>query len=274
VATATANPTNMPEKLSQKEKAAVRWRITAWELFATTIFLILEFYFVWSSSHIFTWILATVTVAGSLFLALPMPIGLTVAAIAMAAGLGTIEFVPPMPLAETETHGWLGPANEPSPPDPCAHLGHPIPQNAIAVYFGSNAAWTDKNKEIILKVHGRPLITYERNGKGEITFNADIFNDRGDPCCSYTTRRVSSRSIGDVVSRAKRGSKHPDVHDQKGNEVLYLKFTNPAAIQIRGVFNAPGLYTPVTIEKDFMSGPFPRLSNNCFMPAAALFTVK
>src|SRR6266478_5295545 len=99
-------------------------RITAVELFLTGIFLFFECYFGWPVSHVVTWILMTVTVAGSLAIVIP-GIGIALGVIILLVGLLCVYFLPPMPPPETETHLWLIPANDPSPPNSCLAAGSP-----------------------------------------------------------------------------------------------------------------------------------------------------
>jgi len=51
-------------------------------------------------------------------------------------------FPPPLP-QETGNHGWLIPANDPTPPNSCTNIGVPVTQAALTIILGDGAAiWT------------------------------------------------------------------------------------------------------------------------------------
>jgi hypothetical protein len=222
----------------------MHWRITAWELFATTIFLILEFYFVWSSSHIFTWVLAVVTVSVSLFLAFPMPIGVTLATIAMAVGLGTIELVPSMPLVETEMHGWLVPANDPTPTNACSNI---LPKGALLVILGDSAVWSPHNAFIAF-TSGCSALSVKKDRQG-LLLDVDLFADDGnlvarikDNEFHLATKELSYTDRGDRSTL--------NIFGPKGEEVFHARYLNPTTLEVRGVFACPSLGLPLIIATD------------------------
>src|SRR6266852_2043362 len=105
------------------------WRITALELFLTGIFLFFEFYFGWPASHVVTWLLMTITFAGSITIVVPR-IGIVLGVLVLLIGVPITFILPPMPLPETETHGWLLPANDPTPSNGCTNK-RIIPDDAL-----------------------------------------------------------------------------------------------------------------------------------------------
>jgi hypothetical protein len=251
------------------------WSVTALELFLTVLFLIFDFYFGWQYSHLVTWILATVAIAGSIVIVLPYPHGLVTGLVALIIGIATLYVLPAMEPSETETHGWIVPANDPSPPNPCEGWARfPIPPKAIVVYLGSNSGWTTSG-QTILQVHGRSLISYERNNKGEITFSGDIFDETGNLVAHI--ERGEFHLVQSAMSYDKRSEDRSTLaeYDRQGHEVLYLRFLNPRAILVRGIFRAPGLSQPLVIDNDKMILPIGAISTrSCFGSARVIYGVQ
>jgi hypothetical protein len=207
------------------------WRITAWELFATVVFLVLEFYFLWYASHRITWIVATVTVAVSLLLVFPWPVGLVLFFLAVGVGGITFFYLPPN---ETEFHGWLVPANDPNPaiPPPCK----PSP-DATLVYLGSSLALApnDLNEIRVVVCHGDNLLEVRRREDGGLDVDAKIF-DEHDRIVAVVERGEFTINKNNVFR-----VKHPDRHtleviDQHNQTALHIKFLNPRAIYVTGIF--------------------------------------
>ena len=227
----------------------MHWRITAWELFATVIFLVLEFYFLWSSSHVFTWIMATITVAGSLFLAFPIPIGLTLATIAMAVGLGTVEFLPPMRPTEVEQTGSLQPEDDPMPPNACERYGGVLP-DSIFVIAGGATVTSNAAQFVPFSVDGFPILHLKRQNN-EVYIDADVIDD-GNLVARIKNNEFHVLSGGNTYVE-RRGDLSTLVVYRNRTELLYIRFLNPKAIRIRGLFSAPGK-SPKAITDD-MIGP-------------------
>ncbi len=79
---------------------------------------------------------------------------------------------------ETETHGWLIPANEPPPAnDPCGADSRP--SNAMTVYFGPSASWTVSRHEVLISVRGE-LLSMDRKPNGQVAVTGDVFDSTGN----------------------------------------------------------------------------------------------
>jgi hypothetical protein len=120
-----------PQHEPREHKMEENWRITAWELFATIISSVLGFYLLWPVSHQFFWISATIAVAVSLALIFPWRYGLPLGLVSLILGVVVLPHLPPN---ETQFHGWLTPADDPTPPSPCG----PIPPETLGVFLGSS----------------------------------------------------------------------------------------------------------------------------------------
>ncbi len=81
---------------------------------------------------------------------------------------------------ETEIHGWLLPADEPTPRNGCAKPGAPsIPREAI-LFIAGTAAWTEsQGKSLVLHIGDSNLLFVQREGP-RLAFDADIFNKQGN----------------------------------------------------------------------------------------------
>jgi hypothetical protein len=107
---------------------------------ATGLWFFLDLYFLYPENHQAAWWLGLLFIAFQLIQNSFMRLRTTVIAIAimtLGGGVGSF-FLPPKIPQETETHGWLIPANDPSPPNPCERF-RPTPPNAIAIFLALTA---------------------------------------------------------------------------------------------------------------------------------------
>jgi hypothetical protein len=206
------------------------------ELFFTVVFFIINFYFIWPISHVKAWLLMTTTVAISLALIIPR-IGIGLGVLVFATGLVSTYFVPPMSLPETETHGWLIPANDPNPA-----LGIcEGPKDALRIFFGSNIYWTTLQDAIVITLHRHPMLTIHRTKKG-LQIDADIFNSSGEGVVHIERNEFHLIKGEHEVSYAE--SRETDrstllVRGPQFQEVLFIHYLNPRALRVRGIFYAP-----------------------------------
>lgn len=235
------------------------WRITVLELFLSAIFLAFEFFFGWPYSHMFTWILATLTVAGTLAIILPWIFGAPSALFTLLLGAAMLSALPSMPLPETETHGWLIPANGPTPANACSSFG-PIPDDALLIVVGSDAVWTQAKHRTILAIGGHNMLSFTRDDNG-IALDADFFGSTGN-----LVARIESTTIPNefhLVSPEYSYSKRPDrsslaVYDRQGNSLFTVRYINPHTLSIEGTFysqESGGTQIVITNDKMVVNSP-------------------
>ena len=75
---------------------------------------------------------------------------------------------------ETEYHGFLLPAAEPMPPNPCGE----IPGTALAIFLGRSAAYSSASPHVVIRIRGEEVLSFER-AHGEIAINARVFSRNG-----------------------------------------------------------------------------------------------
>lgn len=136
---------------------------------------------------------------------------------------------------ETELHGVLVPANDPSPPNPCTM---PIPSEAVSVFFGSAAAWTSQLPMVVLQVGGLDLLTIKKTSGG-LAVSAKIFSADGRIVADLDDNEFNvNPSNYFKVKRPDRSTLI--VYDQRTNAVLNVRYLNPKAVRVSGIFFAPG----------------------------------
>ena len=138
---------------------------------------------------------------------------------------------PPIMPEETETHGWLFPANEKTPSNAC---GNTVPSNALLFLFGSNAAWTTSDKSAtVLQLGKCTSMTMTRDGD-KLKFDADVFDNIGD--LLFRIRENEFHLVSGHYSYRDRSADRSTivVFDSKGAESLYLHYLNPNTIRVRG----------------------------------------
>jgi hypothetical protein len=227
------------------------WRIVALEFFLTFVFLVFEFYFGWSSSHLVTWILAGFTLAGGMLIALPWPLRLSIPPVGLVL-LMFLVVAPFLPPNETEFHGWLTPGNLPSPkvPNQCADAAS-IP-DTLSVFLGSNvqlipAARTTSD---VITANGDSLLSFQRTPDG-IAVTATVYDEQGTVVT--VVHNEFERATGGASFRMERPDRHSlTVYDRWNKPVFGVTFLNPSAISVTGVFRHPPSGAILTITADYL----------------------
>jgi hypothetical protein len=155
---------------------------------------------------------------------------------------------------ETEFHGLLIPSTEPTPPNPCKD---PPPKEALLLFLGKSLMFAGRSPFPAITIANEPLLIIERTPDG-------IF-------LTVTIRSQDGRVVAQVIKnefhinpnnyyRMERPDRHTlAVFDQQGNPALSVKYLNPAAIKITGIFQAQGR-PPVIVTEDQLILP----GNNVF----------
>jgi hypothetical protein len=93
------------------------------------------------------------------------------AAVLIVAGI-TIQ--PHLPAPRTPMQGWLVPADEPTPPNPCWSM----PKDAMLILLGNSAAWGTFFPQTIVKIRNERVLTMNEVD-GRIALSGKFFSSDG-----------------------------------------------------------------------------------------------
>lgn len=148
------------------------------------------------------------------------------------------------PVGETELHGILIPANDPSPPNPCGVL----PEAAVTMILGNMYAWTTHFPMTVLWAHGHELITIGKTDDG-LSVSAKVFSADGRIVADLEDNEfhVNPNNYFKV--------KRPDrstliVYDQQDRSVLRVRYLNPKTIRFSGIFHYPPQFVPLVVDEE------------------------
>ena len=198
------------------------------------------------------------------------------AGIFMLAGIAD-TYWGPSPRPETETHGWLMPADDPSAETDCPN--HPwgfganveVANRTLTVALGHTGAVIPSygrlydaklpTKHVIISVGRCDAFAIDRQGSG-LLIDADIFDKNGN-----LTARIQSNEFH-LVPAQYSYMERPDrstlvVYDKEGAELFWVRFLNPRSVKIRGRFACKGSQ-PVQVTDDAILAPGGRIRDSCF----------
>ena len=149
------------------------------------------------------------------------------------------------PAPETEFEGELLPANDPNPPSPCDAFP---PPNTFLLYYGNSLAWLkDQSSITVIKVGNSNLLSIDRGPKG-IYVTSDIFGVDGKIIAELNKNRFHINR-NNFFRRERPDRSTLIVYDGEKRQVLNIRYLNPSAVKILGIFHAPG-HRPVSIEEE------------------------
>ena len=217
--------------------------------------------FWWSESHVaFLW-WGVVGAAVAIYRHVPsFQISFRAIGLLILCAIIAQSYLPPMPGLETETHGWLIPANDPTPPNVCDTYKQLIPGDSVLVLFGGSTTvlphrLENRDKQLpplaFVRIADCSVLSMEKSPKG-IMVDADIFAEDG-----FLAARIRNNEfhlVSNEISYSERSEGDPSriaVYDRKGNELLWVRYINPRAIEVRGTFRCRKM-PPVIATKDKM----------------------
>jgi hypothetical protein len=159
-------------------------------------------------------------------------------------------------LEEPETHGVLLPANDPSPLSPCGK----IPSDAITLFLGNSAVFNNVFPHTVLMVHGESILSIGKIGPG-MTVSAKVFSADGRIIAAIVDNEFFINP-NNFFRRERPDKSTLVVFDQGDREVLRVRYLNPSAIKILGIFNFPEIAPIVIKENQQVIGD--RFSAFCF----------
>jgi len=142
-----------------------------------------------------------------------------------------------------QNFGVLTPADDPMPPVPSA-CSQPEP-GSLRFYGGGGLVWTTKSKMILVEIRGTPLLS-ESIQNGHLEVSGDIYTSDGD---LVHISKNSFQAASDLQFKPERPDRHTlRVLDKWHQEVLYIRYLNPHAIRVRGIFWSRGSRAPVVVS--------------------------
>jgi hypothetical protein len=169
-------------------------------------------------------------------------------------------FVRPTPRPETDNHGWITAASDPTPPSSCDTMPN-LPSDGLLLILGDSGVYTARTDKLtILTIGNCPLLKMQRSKQG-LLFDADIFSLSGN-----LIARIESNEFN-LVPGEYSYKRRPDVStlivfDKHGNELLWIKYLNPEAVRIRGIFTCPN-YGSITVTDKEIKGTPGTISGGC-----------
>lgn len=162
---------------------------------------------------------------------------------------------------DIEVTGTILAADDTTPPNVCEKMGHPSGQ--IAIFLGTNVATRPEiGKFAILVRRGTPLVTIEKTADG-IYIDASIFDSAGKLVGTVSKNKFTVLT-GDNTYVERRGDLSTfGVYDKSGAEFLYVRFLNPKAMRIRGIFYSAGLPIAKITDTEIQLGGI-HASQSCF----------
>jgi hypothetical protein len=242
------------EQASQKAKRREFIRITALDILGFVCVL----YFIWPTSHTKA-LWALIVWAGIQFGFSSWSVKNRAVAIAglLILGLAYQAKIPATPRVESDTHGWLVSANDPTPANACSVRTN-VPKGSLTIILGNSAViWTDRFSRkgrplTVLRVGTCDLLSFDTSAAG-LRVNADIFTPQGLLAARITNNEfhLVSQQISYAEPRDTDRSTLA-VHDPVGEEMLWVRVLNDDTIKVKGKFICPGS-PPVIVSDETIS---------------------
>jgi hypothetical protein len=167
-----------------------------------------------------------------------------VAVICVVAVILIYDFVLPVSIPDNVA-GTLHPENIPTPVNDCVEIA---PKDAFFVFVGPKVASFDSGQSQYVLVAGKsaPALTVEFN-KNDLIIKGSVYDIKGLRVAiieSGSFKRIDENNSSVLRSG---DSSTLIVKDGDGNELFFLRYLNPHAVEIRGVFPRkewPGTHHP------------------------------
>ncbi len=171
----------------------------------------------------------------------------------------------------TANEGVLIPSTNPNPKTNCQ-----IPHDAFAVYYGTNVSFAKDFPVTILRMADEPMIVVDKDGDSNnlIIRTLRVFDDRND----IIARMDEDGFWVQNTNRKKRPNQSTlIVYDHNDQEALKIRFLNPKAVLIKGIFRHPKINPRYIIVTDEYMAQMPnniRFLNNCLANIQTAITIK
>jgi hypothetical protein len=177
--------------------------------------------------------------------------------------------IPPIPKTDSQVHGWLKPANHPTPPNACT--GDAFADRAAKVLIGDNAlAIPQRGKMLVLEIKKCEALSMEMSPEG-ILLNATINDGSGIAPAQVVNNEVTAQNGETYYARESADESILTVKNSKGLVLLEAEFLNKSAIRIRGQFGCVG--GPIVPIADGQPIPGMRMTNSCMAGFHSLLSI-
>lgn len=163
------------------------------------------------------------------------------------------------PPVEPEHSGFLLPANDPDPVNPCPG---PIPPDALKIFLGNSLAYTTDNEHVVIKAKDTPLLWVRRDSEG-LAVSAKIFSARDYRIVAELDDNEFHLNPANYFRKERPDSHTLVVYDQYANEVFRVRFLNPTSMKLTGMFHYKGI-RPIIVEETRMRIGGNNFSRFCF----------
>jgi hypothetical protein len=213
------------------------------------LYFIIDGYEVWPTSHLIALLIAVVGISAVVYAEAPIIWWFVCTAMLAVIAWAFYFIAPPIPPEETQEHGWLEYAS--------------IQNDAIITLLGNNVVFSDKPRKFTALTVGHcPVVLIDHSHGNKLFVDADVFNSSG-----YLAVRIQSNEFHLIPTQIAFGTR-PDrstltVTGPKGEELFWIRYLNPKAVQVRGVFACEN-HRPITVTDDGIVLPNKAvISGNC-----------
>ena len=152
-----------------------------------------------------------------------------------------------------EPEGLLVPGNWPNPEIPCGPQNisadaNNIPADALKIYFGNSVvSFATKFPHTVIQLADQEAFVMDRR-KGGVSISFRVFGDDGRIIARIDNNKFK-RNEHTTFEQIRPDEHTLIVHDDKDNEVLNIRYLNPSAIKILGVFSYPQVKLSITDDR-------------------------
>ncbi len=144
---------------------------------------------------------------------------------------------PPIPYTDDAVHGWLKPANFPTPPNGCDGI---VDANAIKILIGDNGIALDGDGKIVaLQIGSCEALSIERSSD-RVLVSATLNDGSGVPPVTIKNNEIFAQNGETYSARQTRDSSSITIKDKLDHLILEAKFLNKTTLKVRGKFGCVG----------------------------------
>lgn len=151
---------------------------------------------------------------------------------------------------------WLYPASDPLPyPESMCDEMVPLPQDSIALYLGNSRLTAGRDVRMWDAIDpqdrriAQPILVVEQDSEGRIAIDLDV-RSKDRRIIARITHNHFILNPNNILTRQRPDRSTLVVTDQEGTEVLNVRYLNPHAIHLTGLFYVVGQDEPVVIGED------------------------
>jgi hypothetical protein len=146
-----------------------------------------------------------------------------------------------------DNHGWLLPANEPTPFD-----NIPITEDRSILWLGSVPVATHFLPKIVITIDERTMLSINKI-KGSVAVSADIASDDGRVIVSLKDNEFTSNP-NNILKKTNPDFSTMQVYDQYDKKVLDIHYGNQKVIRMLAVLRYRGQVVEITPDGIFING--------------------